>query len=195
MKIFFYNLSPSFFVRACIFTRSAATSSSILTISRSFCNFRKNWEKLIFGHFSSFSTSFLRTYFSISFLRTYFSISFYVRIFRPVFYVRIFRSVFTYVFFDQFLRTYFSISFLRTYFSISFLRTYFSISIQNLTKNLTYINSISRCFLPKPYSITRNTQHRTEGSEPTEAMSPPWKFIVQVSNWCPLNNVKDEDAL
>lgn len=59
----------------------------------------------------------------------------------------------------------------------------------------THINGITRCFLPQPNSISRNAQHGAESSEPAEAMSPPWKLVVQVLDGCPLHNVEDENAL
>lgn len=60
---------------------------------------------------------------------------------------------------------------------------------------LTYLDGITGCLLPEPNGIARNAQHGTEGSEPSEAMSPPWELIVQIFNWSPLNNVEDENSL
>lgn len=106
----FYIFSPSFLARARSFSRIAVTSSSILTIKRSFC--------------------------------------------------------------------------------IKFIK-----KCSKISEILTYINGITRCFLPQPNGISWNAQHGAESCEPTEAMSPPRKFVVQVLDGCPLHNVEDENAL
>lgn len=53
----------------------------------------------------------------------------------------------------------------------------------------------TRSDAPQVDHVSRDAQHRRQGSEPAESVRPPGVLIVHIFDGFPLDQVKDEDAL